>query len=110
MSRFVDRIRSTKGIAIGFAILLLAGGLFAIFVRTNGMPKTDEPPSAEPSTTLIQRCPDAWYTNRMPTVADDGRPTMPSEYVVIDGKRMELSQMDMAWVGANCSVDKKTVY
>lgn len=110
MSRLVDRIRSTKGIAIGFAILLLLGGLVAIVVRTNGSANTEESTGTEPSQPLIQRCPDAWYSDKMPTISNDGKPVAAREYLVIDGKRVELSQADMAWIGANCSVEKKTVY
>lgn len=110
MSRLAGRPPLRNGTAIGFVVLLLLGGLVAIFVRMNGTANTDAPPPAEPPTSLIRRCPDAWYANKMPTISDDGTPAAAREYLVIDGRRVELSQADMAWIGANCSVEKTVVY
>ncbi len=108
MIRFIDHLSSRRIATIGLVVIFLLG-LVTVFVWSNGEKKSDAPP-VESSTTLIRRCPDAWYADKMPTISNDGKPAAAREYLVIDGKRVELSQADMAWIGANCSVEKKTVY
>lgn len=59
---------------------------------------------------LIQKCPDAWYDNQMPRVVREGEVVGTREYLIIDGKRVELSQVDMDWIVQNCQIRKQTVY
>ena len=58
----------------------------------------------------IQSCPDSWYINRMPSTyaeTDD----MPNEYMVYRDQRVELTEVDVDWVKANCSViEPQAVY
>jgi len=112
MSYFTDHPSARRMTAIGIVVIFLATALaLAAYVRSNeAVVPNVPPPFVEPSTNLIQRCPDAWYENRMPRVSTKGESVGSSEYLIMDGKRMEISQVDMAWVGANCTVEKKTVY
>jgi hypothetical protein len=51
----------------------------------------------------IRSCPDGWYINRMPDTyaeTDD----MPNEYMVYGKQRIELVQVDVDWVKANCQL------
>ncbi len=55
---------------------------------------------------LIQRCPDEWIDNQMPSTGDGEN----REYFIIDEKRREISDFDMAWIEANCDIEKQVVY
>jgi len=56
---------------------------------------------------LIQKCPEAWYDNRMPTIVDNPTQKQPiRQYLIIGGDRYELSEVDMGWVAKNCSITK----
>ncbi len=48
-------------------------------------------------------CPEAWYSNQMPGTVGDNNP--PREYMVINGTRVELTEVDVVWVRANCVVN-----
>jgi hypothetical protein len=55
------------------------------------------------STTLIQSCPEAWYSNQMPQIVPDDQPLpTPETYFIYNGKRVETNQVDVDWVTANC--------
>lgn len=56
--------------------------------------------------TKLQVCPDAWYINRMPAKQDSQNP--PIEYMVIDGKRVEISEVDLNWIKKNCAITQPT--
>lgn len=52
---------------------------------------------------LIQSCPDSWYSNQMPQIVPEGQPIpTPESYFIYDGKRVETDQVDVNWVTANC--------
>jgi hypothetical protein len=54
----------------------------------------------------LQVCPDAWYINNMPTISATQNP--PNEYMVINGKRVEISEVDLDWVQKNCAITQPT--
>ncbi|NCO11251.1 hypothetical protein GW924_01445 [Candidatus Pacearchaeota archaeon] len=55
---------------------------------------------------LIQKCPDGWIDNQMPSVG----PEEERQYFIIDEKRREISDFDMPWIEANCDIEKQVVY
>jgi hypothetical protein len=62
---------------------------------------------------LIQRCPEAWYVNEMPTVISPEKnktEEVVREYFILDGARVETYQLDMNWVMTNCEIKKNKVY
>lgn len=59
---------------------------------------------------LIQKCPESWIDNQMPQVVRDGKPIGTTQYLIIEGKRVELSEVDMGWISLNCEIKKQTVY
>jgi len=63
-----------------------------------------------PNKTLIQKCPEAWYANKMPAVKVKGQTTEVNEYLIIDSKRVELFEADLEWIRANCQIKKQDVY
>jgi hypothetical protein len=68
---------------------------------------TLQPPPASSSSVAAnsgkQRvCPDAWYDNAQPGPSGDKR--LPSEYVVVKGKRMELAEVDVEWIKSHCPI------
>lgn len=54
-------------------------------------------------------CPEEMIVNRMPSVDRSGEtssdeiPTR-SNYYIIDGKRVEIDELDTAWIASNCRV------
>lgn len=52
----------------------------------------------------LKVCPEAWYINRMPATPNPQNP--PLEYMIIDGKRVEISEVDLDWVKKNCTVNQ----
>lgn len=49
-------------------------------------------------------CPDAWYKDEMP--GDPSSDNLPREYMVVDGDRRELSEMDVDWIVQSCAIKK----
>lgn len=52
-------------------------------------------------------CPEAWYDNQMPGTVGDN--PAPRQYFVVGGERVELGELDVAWIRHNCSVNKPQV-
>ena len=60
---------------------------------------------ANPNGRLLRACPELWYENHMPQVVMPGEEaTTPSTYLVIDGTNYQESQVDLAWIRANCEI------
>lgn len=55
---------------------------------------------------LMRVCPEAWFDNRMPGPVDEGG--LPREYFIVNGERVETSEMDVEWVRANCEINAPT--
>jgi|GEM_PF-1947074 len=51
-------------------------------------------------------CPDEWYVNAMPGPVETANASEKKEYLIIDGKRQEISNYDMEWIKTNCSVNQ----
>lgn len=59
---------------------------------------------------LVQKCPDAWYDNRMPTIVDNpNEPQLLRQYFIYDGQRVETFDVDISWVVANCDIVKPSI-
>ncbi|GEM_PF-2668702 len=54
------------------------------------------------SSKLLKACPEAWIVNVMPGPASSS--TIPREYFVYKGVRHELTEFNVGWVKAQCSV------
>ncbi len=54
-----------------------------------------------------QICPDAWYKNEMPSIANEN--SLPNEYFVVGGQRREVIELDVAWIIANCKVSQPEI-
>jgi hypothetical protein len=63
------------------------------------------PGSPQPQA-LKRICPDAWYDNQMPGVAD--QETRPDEYLIVNGRRAELTDYDVEWIKSHCRINKPT--
>lgn len=63
-----------------------------------------------PVQVLIQKCPEAWYDNQMPQVVKEGSIAKITEYLIMNGKRVELKEVDMKWVSENCQIKKQTIF
>lgn len=59
---------------------------------------------------LIRKCPEAWYENQIPGIVREGEVKIIEGYMIIDGKRVELDQVDVKWVGENCQIKKQKAY
>jgi hypothetical protein len=62
---------------------------------------------------LIQKCPESWYVNEMPTVISPEKNKIEEvarEYFILDGARVETYQLDINWVMTNCEIKKNKVY
>jgi hypothetical protein len=83
-----------KKVLIFVAILILGGFIYWLLF----------PKSAAEDTALLQQvCPDAWYRDEMPVI---GEKPLQDEYVIINGERWELDQIDIPWVTQMCPVNK----
>jgi hypothetical protein len=54
-------------------------------------------------------CPEEMIVNQMPAVDRSGETVsdeipMRSNYYIIDGKRVEIDELDTAWIASNCRV------
>ncbi len=93
-------------IGIVLVIVLSAAGYFVLNNRS-------ETPTPTPPESLLRVCPEQWIVNRMPitvvkwNVGLNGTPKA-REYFIYKGVRRELSEFDINWVKANCSV--KPIY
>lgn len=67
-------------------------------------------PTPSSAATLLRGCPEQWYDNRMPAIIDLGTTRASSQYFVYKGVRRELSEFDLNWVNANCSITPSVVY
>jgi len=59
----------------------------------------------------LKICPDSWIDNRMPIVCEKPpcQRDIPSQYFVLDSKRIELSVFDVEWVKDNCDIEPSVV-
>lgn len=48
----------------------------------------------------LQKCPDEWIENRMPST-DTSRV---NQYFIVDGQRRELEEFDLEWIRNNCDI------
>ncbi|MCX6714771.1 MAG: hypothetical protein NTX72_03080 [Candidatus Uhrbacteria bacterium] len=79
-------------------------------MNNNGQRTVPPPQSPGDSTSLlIQTCPEAWYGDQMPKVIGGSR-TQTNEYMIMNGKRVEMNQVDVAWVLTHCQVKKQSVF
>ncbi|MBM3609509.1 MAG: hypothetical protein FJX29_13870 [Alphaproteobacteria bacterium] len=58
----------------------------------------------------LRFCPDQWIVNRMPGVVPAPRGSLPREYFIHRGKRLEIARFDMRWVRASCRIKRQTVW
>lgn len=56
-------------------------------------------------TSKLQICPDAWYDNQMP--GSDQNEVR--QYLIVKGRRAEISDYDLNWIKQNCRVNTPTV-
>lgn len=54
----------------------------------------------------IRQCPEAWIINKLPTDTFNKQ----DQYMLIDGARHDLKEMDVNWVKQNCAIKGPTVY
>lgn len=81
-------------LAVGFIIVVAASALGYFG------------PMFGPGAGLMRVCPEAWFDNRMPSPI--GEDNLPREYFVVNGARVEVSEMDVEWVRANCEINAPT--
>ncbi len=87
-----------KQVIIGILILILIGIVLNMILN---------PP--------LRVCPDAWYQDKMPQVhrfsdyftfwVDDKK-----EWFVINGTRIDNSEIDVDWVKENCNIKPRVAY
>lgn len=87
-----------KAVLVGIIALASAVGIY-FFMR-----------SSQPTSSLKQECPDEWYDDHMPYVANGEETSRSKEYFVINGARVETTEYDIAWIRENCSVEPAKVY
>lgn len=101
-----------------FPIVIVFGGLFltTIVIGNNLSQRILEAPSPSPSPlpefSKLQICPDAWYKNEMPCVYRDSPAEcekVRKEYLIINGERKELEEVDVQWIKKNCEVSEPEV-
>ena|SRR3989304_7009323 len=97
------------------AIILFLGIFLTTIAIANNLTQRFNPPPKTPKpteTSKLQTCPDNWYKNEQPCIYKDS-PTecenQKKEYFVIDGKRIEVEEVDVEWVKKNCEVKKPEV-
>lgn len=59
---------------------------------------------------LLQVCPEAWIDDQMPMTIDPGTENIPRQYFILGGKRRELAEFDMEWVGEHCDIQPQVVH
>lgn len=52
----------------------------------------------------IRKCPTAWYKNEMPGIYKKNE-----EYLIIEGVRYEVNEVNTGWIVNNCEVNKPQV-
>ena len=83
--------RDNKILLLGFAILLVilaAVGIYEYHLKHS-----------------LKQCPEAWIINQLPTDS-----VKQDQYLLIDGARHDLNEMNVNWVKKNCSVKGPTIY
>jgi hypothetical protein len=53
----------------------------------------------------IRQCPEDWYDNQMPGPQASGD----RQYLIIDGKHYQLSEVNVKWIQSNCEVNKPSI-
>ncbi len=56
----------------------------------------------------LRICPDEWIDNQMPMIVNND--SLPKQYFILDGKRMEMSEFDTLWVFNNCPLKAQMVF
>lgn len=75
--------------------------------NTSDVMKSKDTDKQSLETAKRQECPDQWYENRMPS---DNSSAINTQYFIINGERMEITDFDMEWIASNCSVEIEYVY
>ncbi len=90
----------------GFAPVFIAFLIgIVIFVLASAVGYFGKKIPQEENKDLMRVCPEAWYENRMPgVVGENGDENLPRQYFIVNGERVETSEMDVNWVVANCPV------
>ena len=79
-----------------FLSILLIITLITISCRSSKKENSAKQSSNE--STLIRKCPEAWYRNLMP---GPGK-SQPEEYLIVNGIRAEIANYDTTWIRKNC--------
>lgn len=90
---------SKKFLALILLIVFLVGVLVVIALYREGGSGNGK----------LRICPDSWIVNNMPRTMDIGA-NSPNQYFIIDGKRIEVDEVDTDWVTRNCDVRQNVVY
>lgn len=60
---------------------------------------------SQPTSTLLQVCPEEWIQNQMPGPAT----SEVKEYFIYQGERRELKEFDLEWIKKNCNIKPQIV-
>lgn len=97
--------KQTKRLLL-IVVLLISAGLSLFFTRQ----KTTAPDiNVEPLLGKVQKCPTRWYQNDMPSPGTGQTTPEDRQYMIVDGKRMSLKDMDVEWVKSHCSVNSPSI-
>jgi hypothetical protein len=100
MTRHSGKNTSRSSIILVFIAIIMTVFLMAFAIYSMRHSKAGP---TEVKIEKIRTCPDNWYVNRMPgTYAETD--DMPNEYMVYEGRRVELRDVDVDWVKENCAV------
>lgn len=81
-----------------FIILLVAFFLVGAYTYFKGLPS-----NAKEVFVPNRQCPEAWFNDKMPIIGED---PVSAEYLVVDGERKEVFEMDLEWIKENCEISK----
>ncbi len=77
------------------SILLI---IMTIAVSCRSSKKINSAAQSNNPSTLIQKCPEAWYRNLMPAPGK----SEPEQYLIVNGARAEITDYDTTWIRKNC--------
>ena len=104
MQRKQRKLTIARLLVVVFLVILigLIGWLGYIY------PEIQENTKRQASPSKRQECPKAWIYDAMPGIEDDSnRP--PREYFIYGDTRVEVNDVDIEWVKANCTVNKASL-
>ena len=81
-----------------FFIVLIFVNLGILSCKSKQKPSIDQ-------NALLKTCPEEWIQNKMPSTSTN----KPDEYFILEGKRRELKEFDLAWIEKNCSIKPQIV-